>query len=124
MAVAPLSPFPAVSATVERAAAIVRLKREIAGRAVYNDDDAAHLGEAASAIVEREAPGAPQAVKDEATIRLAGYWSQSDYGGIESETSVGDAKASYFRPPLSAFRYCGAKSMLAPWKVRRAGVIK
>ena len=123
MAIA-LSPFPPESATMDRAAAIVRLKKSIEGRASYSDDETAGLGEAASAMIEREAPAAPQAVKDEATIRLAGYWAQSDYGGVESETSVGGKAASYFRPPVSAIRYSGVKAMLSPWKIRRAGVIK
>ena len=122
----PLSPW--LEADPELAAAIARFKIDVAGRASYGDDFACHLGRAAAAMVEREAPGAPQAVKDEAVkdeavIRLAGYWAQSDFGGIESETSVGSKAASYFRPPMSAFRYSGAKGMLSAWKVRRAGVI-
>ena len=117
----PLSPWPTTA--IGHAAAIVRLKEQIEGRAAYSDESAEALGRAAAAIVNEYAPGAPQAVKDEACIRLAGYWAQSDFGGVESETSVGDKKASYFRPPPSAFRYSGAMGMLTRWKVRRAGVI-
>ena len=124
MAIAALSPFPGTSMTAQRPAAIARLKAAIGGRADGSDDATAALGEAASAMVENEAPGAPQAVKDEAVIRLAGYWAQSDFGGIESETSVGGKAVSYFRPTPSAFRYSGAKGMLSHWKKRRARAIK
>lgn len=115
-----LSPWP--SEATAKAAAIERL-REAVGSRSKSDNAADALGSAASAMVEREAPGAPQAVKDEAVIRLAGYWAQSDFGGIESETSVGGKVVSYFRPPASAFRYSGAKGLLAMWRIRRAGII-
>lgn len=75
----------------------------------------------ASAMVEREAPSAPQAVKNEAVIRVAGYLRQSDFGGIKSETSVGGRAVEYFQTNGSlAFRNSGAKGLLSPWKVRRA----
>lgn len=119
--VQPLSPWP--DSDPEQAAAIVRFRREVAGRTVYTDEDACHLGAAASAMIEKEAPGAPQAIKDEAVIRFAGYLSQSDFGGVESETSVGGKEAHYFKPPASAFRYSGSKGLLAPWRVRGALVM-
>ncbi|MCY4454595.1 MAG: hypothetical protein OXC01_21910 [Immundisolibacterales bacterium] len=56
-------------------------------------------------------------------IRIAGWMMQSDFGGVESETSVGNKEARYFRPPVSVFRYSGAQGLLAYWRVRRAGVI-
>ena len=118
---APLSPWPTTAIGV--AAAVVRLHGSIGQRDKGNDDATAATGAAAAAMVEIEAPDAPQPVKDEAVIRLAGYWTQSDFGGIESETSVGNAQVSYFRPAPSAFRYCGAKSMLSPWKRRRARAV-
>ena len=117
-----LSPWPTSPAA--KAVAIARLKAAGGGGRTNGGDEAADaLGAAAAAMVEREAPGAPQAVKDEAVIRLAGYWAQSDFGGIEMETSVGDARVQYFKPPASAFRYSGAKGMLSPWRIRRAGAI-
>ena len=117
---AALSPWPTEVAA--KSGAIARLREATGGRS-KSDDATDALGMAASEMVEREAPGAPQPVKDEAVIRLAGYWAQSDFGGIESETSVGDQAVHYFKPPASAFRYSGAKGMLSPWKVRRAGAI-
>ena len=116
-----LSPWP--TDPIDKAAAIVRLREAVAGRAgeTYSDESASALGEAAAAMIEDFAPSAPQPVRDEAVIRLAGYWAQSDFGGIESDTSVGSAQTSYFKPPQSAFRYSGAMGMLTRWRVRRAG---
>ena len=117
-----LSPWPAATATVARAAAIVRLRAAVEGRAAESDEDASALGELAAARVEREAPGAPQAVKDEAVIRMAGYWAQSDYGSIRTET-IGPRSIEYQLNHSNAWRNSGAYGLLAPWKVRRAGVI-
>ena len=117
-----LSPWPAATATVARAAAIVRLRAAVEGRAAESDEDASALGELAAARVEREAPGAPQAVKDEAVIRMAGYWAQSDYGSIRTET-IGPRSVEYQLNHSNAWRNSGAYGLLAPWKVRRAGVI-
>ena len=114
-----LSPWPETPAA--KANAITRLRDAIAGRALYSDEAASALGEAAAAMIEDYAPNAPQPVRDEAVIRLAGYWAQSDFGGIESDTSVGSASTSYFKPPQSAFRYSGAMGMLSRWRMRRAG---
>lgn len=76
----------------------------------------------ASALVEREAPAAKQAAKNEAVVRMAGYLRQSDYGGIRSET-IGPKSVEYAMNHAPAFRNSGAKALLAPWKVRRAGAI-
>ena len=118
-----LSPWPPATSVVARAEAITRLQRAVGGRAHADDDAANALGETASALVEREAPDAPQAIKDEAVIRLAGYLAGSDYGGIISETSVGSAKVEYTVNHAGAFRLSGAKGLLSAWKVRRAGAI-
>ena len=117
-----LSPWPAATATVARAAAIVRLRAAVEGRAAESDEDASALGELAAARVEREAPGAPQAVKDEAVIRMAGYWAQSDYGSIRTET-IGPRSIEYQLNHSNAWRNSGAYGLLSPWKVRRGGAI-
>ena len=73
----------------------------------------------ASALVEREAPGSPQAIKNEAVVRTAGYVRQSDFGGIRTET-IGPRSVEYITNHAPAFRNCGAKGLLSPWKARRA----
>ena len=121
-----LSPWPTTPAA--KAAAIAQLKDAVAGAAVDTregrdpDSRADQLGAVAAALVEREAPGAPQQVKDEAVIRMAGWLAQSDFGTIRVE-EIGPRKVEYAMNHGMAFRHSGAKALLSPWKVRRAGVI-
>lgn len=77
---------------------------------------------AAAALVEREAPDAPQPVKNEAVVRFCGYLAQSDFGGVVSE-KIGPKEATWTTNHAAMFRNSGAKGLLAPFKVRRAGVI-
>ena len=112
-----LSPWPTTTAAL--AAATATLKA-----AIRTDDDALaqRLGPVAGAMVEREAPGAPQAVKDEAVIRFAGYLRAADWGDI-SKTTLGPKSTDFVTNHAPMFRNCGAKGLLSPWKIRRAGVI-
>ena len=73
-------------------------------------------------MVERYAADAPQALKDEAVIRYAGYLAQSDYGGIQQE-ALGPKSVTYQINHADAFRRSGAAGLISPWKVRRAGKI-
>ena len=115
-----LSPWPTTADA--RAAAVERLRAAVAGRTVESDDAASALGELASARVEREAPGAPQAVRDEAVIRYSGYMAGADYGALRKE-SIGPRDIEYVSNHSNAWRNCGAAALLSVWKVRRAGVI-
>ena len=78
--------------------------------------------DAATAIVEAEAPAAPEAVQNEAVVRLGGYLAQSDYGGIVKE-SIGAKEVEYTVNHAAAFHRSGAKGLLSRWKRRRAGAI-
>ncbi|MDE0052600.1 MAG: hypothetical protein OXO52_22690 [Rhodospirillales bacterium] len=80
------------------------------------------LGSTAAALVERYAPNAPQPVKNEATIRCAGWLHEQPGASIRSER-VGDIDTAYATGSLSALRHSGAMALLSPWKVRRAGAI-
>ena len=64
--------------------------------------------DAATAMAERQAPGAPVAVKVEAIIRAVGWLHE----GIDVEPSM-----------TGIWIRCGAKGLLAPWTVRRAGLV-
>lgn len=63
------------------------------------------------AIVEVTAPGAPEPVKDEAAVRIAGYLFDQPNAG---------ARVNY----ASASRNSGALSLLSKWRVHRAGIAK
>ena len=113
-----LSPVPADP--VELAAAVDVLARAIGADAA----DAERVMGAASAMVERYAPTAPQSIKNEAVIRCAGALQQSDFGGVASE-EIGGRKVDYTSQPAggwSPFRRSGAMALLSPWRTRRAAV--
>ena len=116
-----LSPFPGSTMTAQRPAAIACIKASIAGGAKLTDDRAAALGETASALVERFAPDAPQAVKNEAVIRLAGWVNSREpkpVQGITISDMRFDFRERFFAP--NAMTNSGARSLLMPWRVRRA----
>ena len=112
-----LSPWPTTPAALATATATLKV-------ALDSDDDARvkSLGAMAAARVEKEAPGAPQAVKDEAVIRYAGYMNQADPGTVQSE-KLGEGEVQYVVNHASAWRNCGAGALLAPWRVMRAGIV-
>ena len=122
-----LSPWPPITSAANRVAAVKRLSEAIGGRTnldgTPNAEAANHLGEAAAAMVEDYAPGAPQALRDEAVIRFAGYLAGSDYGAIVSETSVASAQVTYVVNHSNAWRNSGAAMLLTRWRIRRAGAI-
>ena len=120
MAVVALSPWPTTPVALANATA--RLKAAVQGAAADSDERAAVLGAAASAAIERYAPGAPQAVRDEATVRMAGYLAQSDFGSVVKE-SIGPQDVEYAVNHANAFRNSGAAGLLSRWRVRRAGAV-
>lgn len=127
-----LSPWPTTPAAIESATA--RLREAFGpGIAPHTLPDAPlqSLGSVAAALVEREAAGAPQPVKDEAVIRFAAYLAQTQVPKVVTQVEFvgagpgvnGPHSAEYVTNHSAAFRHCGAKAMLSPWRVRRAGVI-
>ena len=112
-----LSPWP--SSPVALAAATECLKA-----AIGEDDEATvqRLGSTASALVEREAPLAPLAIRNEAVIRAAGWLHEQPAAAVRSE-SVGDISTSYAATHTSPLRHSGATALLSLWKQRRAGAI-
>ena len=64
----------------------------------------------ATAMVTRYSPNAPDAIHNEAFVRLAGWLFDSDPSGSNPGGPT-------------AMRSSGAQSLLGPYKVRRAGVI-
>ena len=71
---------------------------------------AARLRLVVVAAVLKYAPEAPEAIRDEAGTRLAGYLLDAP------PAAPGDGYAN-------ALRNSGAEALLAPWRIRRAGAI-
>ena len=115
-----LSPFPNAG-TQARTAAIGKLRRVIIN--LEDDTRAGEIGELAAALVERYAPAAPAAVKDEALLRFVGYISQSSSFGAIRKGGVGPLSVEYVTNHASMFRNCGAAALLTNWRIRRAGAI-
>ena len=95
---------------------------ELAAETGATITQAERLLEVAREMVERYAPGAPAAMKNEAVIRFAGYLAGSDYGGVAKENE-GPKGVEYTVNHASAWRNCGAAMLLTRWKRRRAGAI-
>ena len=129
MAVVALSPWPTTPAAV--AAANATLAVAMAGRKNSPDQfsaAAARLGPVASALVERYAKDAPQAIKDEAVIMVSAWILERQGGATSTSESVGGpigiSENQRISPgQLGAMRYSGAQSLLGPWKIRRAGKV-
>ena len=113
-----LSPWPTTPAALTTATAT--LKASLG--ADLDDARVKALGSAAAALVERYAAGAPQAIKDEATIRTAGYLAEQPAPALYAEQE-GDVSKRHATTHVSAIRHSGAMALLSPWKVRRAGAI-
>lgn len=79
---------------------------------LYGDTDNVTLArqiDAATALANRQAPDAPEAVGQEAIIRAVGYLFDTN----PAERDVSPA----------IWQKCGAKGLLAPWTIRRAGLV-
>lgn len=77
----------------------------------------------AAAVIEKEAPAAPQAIKNEAAVRFCGYLAQARPGAVRSHQLAESYRQEFVVNHGPAFRNCGAKSMLSPFVVRRAGSV-
>ena len=123
MALVSLAPWPTQTAAVALAAARDCLRNAI-GAAGLSAARIDALGGTAAAMVERYAPAAPQAVKNEAVIRLAG-WLKSSPAGDLAPTGAGTLTFSW-RPGASrnALRNSGAMGLLSGWHRPRAMILE
>ena len=82
---------------------------------------AARLLAVASELVTRYAPGAPDAISNEAVTRCAGYLS-ADSPELRTlrKLSIADGLDIEPRAVGSALRLSGAAALLSSWRVRRA----
>ena len=86
-------------------------------------DTATRLLPVATALVVRFAPDAPDAIQNEAAIRVAGWVAEAPASGVRSE-AVGDVRTSWSPSSPVAMRASGAMALLAPWKARQLGVVE
>ena len=85
-------------------------------------DQATRLLPVVTALVEQYAPDAPEAIQNEAAVRCAGWLGHTAAGSI-AKVDTGPRSTEYAPGQLSALRHSGAMSLLAPWKLRRAGAV-
>ena len=101
----------------------VTITEEALAQAIRVDTaTATRLLAVATALVERYAPDAPDAISNEAAVRSAGWLAEQPAAAIRAETE-GDISTSYAPSQMSALRHSGAMALLSPWKARRAGAI-
>ena len=117
----PVCPWPTTTAAIAAAVEILRSDCGLGARTT--DAEIGRLGATAAALVERDAPDAPGAICTEAMIRFVGYLSNTARSQGIVKSSLGPKSSDYITNHAPAFRMCGAKALLAPWKIRRAGVI-
>ena len=117
--VATLSPWPSTPAALASARAC--LKGTVAEISGESDGRIDALGAVAAALVERFAPDAPGAVKNEAVIRVAA-WTHARIPRTTHSATIGPIRADfrerYYSP--DALRNSGAMGMLSPWRLHRA----
>lgn len=127
MALAVLSPWPAVTAVVARQAArdCLRGTLGLTGEtgSPVTDGDIDRIGEAIAAMIEKYAAAAPQALKNEAAIRVGGWLLEAPAASIRGQT-IGPMTNEYAAGQYGAMLHSGAKSMLYPWRTKTAGVAK
>ena len=102
--------------------AVTLTAAELGAAIGVDSNTATRLLAVASALVERYAPEAPEAISNEGAIRSAGWLADQPSAAIRSETE-GDISTDYAPSQMSALRHSGAMALLSPWKVRRGGAI-
>ena len=81
------------------------------------------VAEAASALVERYSPGAPQRLRDLAVVRTCQYLlARSGASVSRVDESLGDwsHQIEFQASMVSALRASGSMAVLSPFKIRRA----
>lgn len=111
-----LAPWPTSPVALDNARAKLRLHIGEHPDEVLDD-----VGEAGAEVVERYAPGAPDAVKDEAVIRFSAHL--VTVTDAQTKWKDGEMEQEFETNSAAMFRRSGAAALLSPWKVRRAGVI-
>lgn len=129
MALADLSPWPTDGLTAARAC----LRAALGGReasedggtpADPTDDVIDRYGATAAAMVEAFAPEAVQPIKNEATIRVAGWLKGARSDDLIQLGTFGINLQYRHNPSRNALRLSGAAGLLAPWRSPSASVLE
>ena len=96
--------------------------QQLADEAGATIERATRVMPVAQTMVDDYAPAAPEALRDEATIRFGSYLLGSDFGTIRQE-AVGPLTVDYVVNHAAAFRNSGAAMLLTRYKKRRAAPI-
>ena len=115
-----LSPYPNAG-TQGRTAARACIKAAL--EVDLTDERTDALGQMASDLIEEYAGGAPQSLKNESVLRLIGRAVEMP-AASRREGQIGDISAAYAPSMTGMLHYSGCKSLLAPWRQRRAGVVR
>ena len=116
---AALSPWPDTPVALANATATVKA----AIGPELDDATVQRLGAVASALVEQYAPSAPQVLRDECVLRAAGRLHEMPSASVRMETT-GDISTGYAPSLTGTLLYAGCKSVLYPFRAKRAGVSK
>ena len=114
-----LSPWPESQADIDAAVAVLEA-------ALPDGAPVQRLGPVGAAMVQEFAANAPESVKSESVIRVCAWLFQRSPGVRAQSVRLGGAVAleSTFSAATGALSNSGAKSLLAPWRARRAGAIR
>ena len=95
---------------------------EVAAETGSDSATAERLLAASVALIEKYGSNAPEAIENEAALRISGYLFGQPKASIRAE-SVGSVSLEYAPSRQSALRHSGAMALLSPFLMRRAGSI-
>ena len=127
-----LTPWPAPTATATLNAAVSALRAALDENPNPSDPyvvdaldtELRRMGSSVAARVMQYSPGAPQAVRDEALIRAVAWLRDSRGATRVTGLPMG---LTFDQAPTNSgawFTHSGARSMLSPWRRRRAGLVQ
>lgn len=119
-----LSPWPTSPVALTNARTEVKNALQ-KGNWTIADADLDRAASAAAARIEDFAPNAPQAVRDEALLRMVGrsLVDKDGFYGAHRSFRIDSQAVEFARPGADVFASSGAMALLDPWRIRTARVI-
>lgn len=116
-----LVPYPPASSVMGRATARTCIREAVDVDLTDSRIDA--LAQMASDLIQNYAPDAPQSLKNEGALRIIGRAVEQP-GASRREQRIGEISAAYAPSLTGMLHHAGVKSLLSPWRQRRAGVAR